>query len=117
MRPAAVVSVGGGPSSGGLAFGDPAFDVRLPFGETLHLGAEGVHRGLEHAPIRVRSSLERAPVRIRSSLERAPVRIQPRGVTQDQDGERDPDDGDRADGRPDDDEELKNSLLQKLEAL
>lgn len=38
-------SVGGGAP----AFVEAAFDVRIPLGEALHFGAEGVRRGIEAA--------------------------------------------------------------------
>ena len=61
----------GSPGSvgGATAFAEPAFHVRLAFREPLHLGAEGVHRGIE------------------SGLDCAPVRILPRGRTHDEGGE------------------------------
>ena len=45
------------PAGGGPASAKSAFDVRLPFGEAPHLGAEHGHRALERAPARFRRSL------------------------------------------------------------
>lgn len=62
--PVAAGSVGGGVP----AFVEAAFDVRLPLGEALHFGAEGVHRGIE------------APLHF------APVRVQPRCRSEEEHG-------------------------------
>ena len=60
---------------GGTAFAEPAFDVRLPFGESAHFGPEGIHRGIETglngAPVRIGGCL----VVVDTGLNGAPVRV------------------------------------------